>query len=760
MVLQFRAAVKTQPFSGKFAKPLSLFVLSFSRPNPLHVVSDRHITMPNSAIIARWFCGILTLTLSTVILYRPRTDRFSKATIYWLLALLGLLVALVPISRRLSHSNLGHYYIGAKYRIPYFDFYRAITAGRQQPQVGYRDLRQPHRFVRRDPLEQRYYALRLLNDAQIPIPDNAATTDLFGLCATAGLFRAEAQTILSQYFDERKAEAFSRDLQQVRVDTDDNGFNGSPFYVLVRQIDPTIHRPFGPLVGWINLIWQVGALLVSIHLLGRALEWDEETRALTAAVFLCSWDYNGWALNGLSFGGWLLPFGMSLYALSRHRPILAGLGIAWAGALKLFPWIALFPLGLLWLRAMRHARIPMGNAALATAIARKTLLIMLATVALTLGLATLSGYATDMAWSEFFQKILGQFQRSVFSVNTVSLAQILLALDVHTAHSSVIPILLYALTTFLLIGTPSLDGTQRAMPRIVLLLFALLGWVLGNWFNYYAVLSLFLLADLRQDQPRAAAGFLAFLGLATLLPDYDRCYLENLRILGIAKALPFLALPAWALGLHLSKAIHSPDARMERSSIKAKTVGLLYLVGLVLLMLLICVSVYRHHTARSAVHMAEAYQNRGYRNEAIASLRVAARHDPSNPLVALRLAEILDDAGRVEEARTWYTRVIQRNAEEARAWMNLGLLAAREKKTHDALRLLARAVQVAPHDAIGRYNYAVALKSAGMVPQARTEAQWAVWLRPDFVEARRLLAELPMPEATTPEPPNTASSKS
>lgn len=695
--------------------------------------------MPTSAVIARWCCGVLTLWLGLLILKQQRHPAGRLVVKLWLFALAGFGAAFIPLARRLNHSNLGHYYIGAKYRIPYFDFYRVVTAALGQPQMGYRDLAKPHRFVRRDPLEQRYYALTLLRERGIDIPDQASTEDLLQLCSTSGLFGAEAERILASFLSPEARLTLREDLRRVRVDTDDNGFNGSPVYVLFRQADPTLRHTFNFMVGWLNLFWQFGALLLALHAVAVALDWDAETRALAAAVFFCSWDFNGWALNGLSFGGWLLPTALALYGMRRRCPWLTGFAIAWAGLIKLFPFVLLAPLGSTWLRAMtawlRGDRdTPVKDALRFTTIALGS------TVAGACVLFAVAAHITGMSWLGFIQKIHGQFERSILTVNTVSLAQILLALSVDTARIALIPVLLYAWTLVVMSwGTP-LRTLPDELSRAAALSLALLGWVLGNWFNYYALVCLFLLADLFRRQPYGVAAALLVWGVTMLLPEYDQCYLRNLRLLGILKALPFLVIPVWALSSHLKKILTSGSH--ARPGAWFSVSRLVYGAGFVLIVATICANVYTAHSARASLSHGRLLAEQQRFAEAEMALRHARRYDPRSAVVAMHLADVLDQLGRQGEAAAQYRAAVALDPQTARAWMMLGLYAAQRGQNAEALRLLGRAVQTAPHDPLVRYNHAIALQSTGQTREAITEAQWAVWLAPAFSPARSLLNEI------------------
>lgn len=699
--------------------------------------------MPSISTIARCTCAFLTALTVIPVLAGHRMDDRQKRTIWWILAVLGILAALLPLPRRLTHSNLAHYYIGAKYRIPYFDFYRVIKAARGEPQIGYRDLQHPHRMFRSDVREQRFYYLDLLNRWGAAIPDQASNEDLARLCESWGLFQREADKILAEWSqgDRAREENLRADLARMRLDSDDNGFNGSPFYVMLRYADPSLYVRFGWHVAVINILWQFAALFLALHLTGVALGWSLTERAFAAAIFLCSWDYSGWALNGLSFGGWLLPLTFALYGWRKQKPAFFGLGLAWSVLLKIFPFVLILPIGFLGARAFfrrwsgDRSEETVRTATLALSAVGWTAAAMLVLVALSL--------FTKISWVEFLRKIIGQFQESVFSVNTVGLAQVLLALGIPKAPlPTVLTGILLLCATGLLIGTSRIANAVERLAHVCLLIISALGWILGNWFNYYALISLLLLPNLLFLRPRFVGGIVAAFAIAYALPDFDRCYLDHRPLLALFKALPCLILPVWAIADRLAATVQTPcvaPALIRMSKV-------FFLLGFVGVATHVCHTVYRIHSARAAVQLAETLRDIGQPNAALAQLIRAWQWSPNDALLALRIAEHYSDLEQYDAAAQWYGTAVRRAPDLGSAWTGLGILAAREGQTSQAIRFFARAVQTTPHDEIARYNYAVALQSARHVVAAIEQAQWAVWLRPDFPEARHLLEKLSSPK--------------
>ena len=80
----------------------------------------------------------------------------------------------------------------------------------------------------------------------------------------------------------------------------------------------------GQFLGAIAFVWIAGSAIG----LGR---WE---RAASIALLFASWDFVGYVLPGLVFGGVWIPVAVAAWAMGRRRPALAGTAIAWAGLLK------------------------------------------------------------------------------------------------------------------------------------------------------------------------------------------------------------------------------------------------------------------------------------------------------------------------------------------------------------------------------------------------------------------------------------------
>jgi tetratricopeptide repeat protein/glycosyl transferase family 87 len=148
---------------------------------------------------------------------------------------------------------------------------------------------------------------------------------------------------------------------------------------------------------------------------GRALGLERREQAAIVVLLLVSWDFAAYALPGLVYGELWLPVACAALALARNRPAVAGVAIAWAGLVKLFPFVLVLPAVVVLAQAARRrdrARMAWALRLLGACVA--------ATLALGLA-ATWSG----RSWSDFLHKIVVEFQTPTAIVNSVSAGALL-----------------------------------------------------------------------------------------------------------------------------------------------------------------------------------------------------------------------------------------------------------------------------------------------------------------------------------------------
>src|SRR5882672_4922488 len=109
--------------------------------------------------------ALLMLVAATLLALRLPASRTRIAWIALIAAGLAYDLALNLQPINFPQSNFDHYYVGAKYPVPYAETYRLIHAGQGRPQIGMRDLERPAELVRSTPSEQRAYYIDLMRDA-------------------------------------------------------------------------------------------------------------------------------------------------------------------------------------------------------------------------------------------------------------------------------------------------------------------------------------------------------------------------------------------------------------------------------------------------------------------------------------------------------------------------------------------------------------------------------------------------------------------
>src|SRR5439155_4646121 len=95
---------------------------------------------------------------------------------------------------------------------------------------------------------------------------------------------------------------------------------------------------------------------------------------------------------------------------------------------------------------------------------------------------------------------------------------------------------------------------HAALPRRALVLLAATGWLVGNWWNYYALLRCVLLPYYARSHPRGAAVAAAGMAVSFALPGFQDPLLIERPALHALKLLPYVLVPAWMVALELQPA--------------------------------------------------------------------------------------------------------------------------------------------------------------------------------------------------------------
>lgn len=684
---------------------------------------------------SRLICAALTAIIFLLVLAHPRPARF-RTVILGLIIAIGLANVFLLIHKRLIHSNLTHYYLGAKYDVSYFDFYKVATAVRGNPQVKYRDLHEPDKIFRSDPREQRLYYMALLRQDSISFPESSTLEQLAETCRSGGLLDKEAAAILEQDLKPDRTTELRNDLAWLKFDVDDFGFNGSPLYALIRQLDPSLHRLFGPAVCLINLAWQWVALFFMAFLASRIFQWSREDALLVVALLLASWDYSGWALNGLVAAGWMLPVMISLWGFYRRSPALAGFGIAWAGLIKLFPFALLLPLGVIVIRQILSRQItPAGKEAMKT---------IAACAVSTAALVAISSL-TDRSWTEFFQKISIQFQESSYSPNSVGVSNIFLTLGLKKSLSIILPQATVFFALLWILWMRKEEDLQKRLPAVSLVLLVSMAWLTRTWLNYYAIIGFFLIPGLLRRNRRAAIFLLALFTLGGFLPEFGSAYRDPFTFLPIVKILGYLILPLVAMAMEIKDIKQVQDSAAGRDRLSQWLFGrgqLILSVGTALSVVFICAEIYRVNSASTNLKAGRELYQEGAVSEARMFFEEAVKHAPRNAAARIELAQAMADLRDFEGALAQYRKAVELDPAFAPTRCRLGVLLVQSGKKEEALAQFQEAARLMPYEETIQFNYGSALLSIGQKDEAAAHFKIALDIKPDFSPARKQLERI------------------
>lgn len=688
---------------------------------------------------ARWISAALTLAGAGLLAARPRPPLARVAWAALLLAAVANAVVLSLLPHNLVNTNIVHHYLGAKYAIPYGSFYRLVNAAIERPQVSMRDLDRPPAMLRDDPREERAYFIDLMRARGVAFDPLAPLAALRARAEASGAVREEAERILREHLPEERIAAFREDVRRAITDerfgisvqtpdrdiTEDYGFNGSPLYAFVRRLDPTLHVPFGPGTARLNLAWQVLAGLLLVWGVGAALGADLGTRLAMAALLFASWDFAGWALPGLVFAGVWLPVAVALLAMRRGWAAAAGAAVAWAGLIKIFPFVLLLPgaVGLAGGRGRGRSEGVSGGSAPWSA---RFLAGCVAGVLLLGGVSVASG----RSWAEFLRKIVAEFQSGSYLMNSVSLSQGLFTLGIHGSPLGAV----LSLATAAFLATMFLGSDETppfaSLPRRCLVLLGMTGWLVQTWFNYYGVAPLLLLPLAARRARGGAAAAAAAMALAFVLPEFDDPRLLELPVVHALKVAPYLLVPAWLFGLELRAAERRRTVR--RAAVIAVALAAAATGGEAL----------RHAAIRRLDATGGALLDRGDAAGALRRFEAVARLAPSDPYAHTSAAIALARLGRSEEAGRRFARAVALAPESAETRSNYGRWLLGTGRTEDAQEELEAARRLAPHDETILCDLARVRLARGEISEAVALVNRARELAPGSAAVARLLARL------------------
>ncbi len=143
--------------------------------------------------------------------------------------------------------------------------------------------------------------------------------------------------------------------------------------------------------------------------------------------------------------------------------------------------------------------------------------------------------------------------------------------------------------------------------------------------------------------------------------------------------------------------------------------------------------------SRNYLSYGSVYFQRGYYDQARASLERALRDDPSSAEALYGLGSVYLQQQKTAEARESFERVTKLQASYPdtlpNAWNNLGLLATREARTAEAIPYFQEALRLSPDHLIALENLGNAYRAQKRWDEARKTLEQAVAVGPEDPEA-------------------------
>jgi tetratricopeptide (TPR) repeat protein len=142
---------------------------------------------------------------------------------------------------------------------------------------------------------------------------------------------------------------------------------------------------------------------------------------------------------------------------------------------------------------------------------------------------------------------------------------------------------------------------------------------------------------------------------------------------------------------------------------------------------------------RNYLSYGSVFFQRGYLDQAEASFRIALRDDPSSAEALYGIGSVYLDQQKTTEARESFERALKLRASYpdtlANSWNNLGLLAAREGRTSEAVGYFQEALKLNPDHLISLDNLGSAYREQKRWDDARRTYERALDVSPNDAEA-------------------------
>jgi tetratricopeptide (TPR) repeat protein len=427
---------------------------------------------------------------------------------------------------------------------------------------------------------------------------------------------------------------------------------------------------------------------------------------------------------------------LALWGFYRRSPGLAGFGIAWAGLIKLFPFVLILPLAVVVVRQILSRQI--------TATGKEAMKALAACAVSTAVLAAVSSL-TGQSWTEFFQKISVQFQDSSYLNNSVGISNIFLTLGLEKSLSIILPQATVFFALLWILWMKKEEDLRERLPAVSLLLLASMAWLTQTWFNYYAVIGFFLIPGLLRRNRRAAISLLALFALGGFLPDFGFAYPDSFTFLPIVKVLGYLLLPLVAIAMEIKDIKQVHNSAPGRDGLSQWFFGreqLILSVGAALSVVFICAEIYRANSASLNLNAGRDLYRKGAVSESRQFFETAVKHAPRDAAARIELAQAMADLQDFEGALAQYRKAVELNPTYAPTRSRLGVLLVQSGNTEEALAQFSEAAKIMPYDETIQFNYGATLLSIGQKDEAAAHLQTALDIDPDFSPARNQLESI------------------
>jgi tetratricopeptide (TPR) repeat protein len=142
---------------------------------------------------------------------------------------------------------------------------------------------------------------------------------------------------------------------------------------------------------------------------------------------------------------------------------------------------------------------------------------------------------------------------------------------------------------------------------------------------------------------------------------------------------------------------------------------------------------------RNYLSYGSVFFQRGYMDQAEASFRIALRDDPSSAEALYGIGSVYLDQQKAAGARESFERALKLRASYpdtlANSWNNLGLLAAREGRTGEAIGYFQEAIKLSPDHLIALANLGSSYRQQKRWEDARKTYERALQVNPNDAEA-------------------------